>query len=130
MEKGWCLLLLKEFKWDKDYLREEYYNKMEVYQKRIGIRPSLIPLEACKDVKDICMVCCGEDVMMVQNVCEHAFCLECWLGGIRSAVTSGNPFMKCMDYTCGVPVLFERTEAILSLGGEEALLKRYRKKIC
>jgi len=37
-------LLLKEFKWDKDYLREEYYNKMEVYQKRAGLKPGLLPL--------------------------------------------------------------------------------------
>ena len=103
---------------------------MEVYQKKVGFKPGLLPLQSCQDVKDMCMVCCAEDVILVQNVCQHAFCFECWMGGIRSAITSGNPFMRCMDDTCGVPVLMERTETILNLGGESALLKRYRKKIC
>lgn len=48
LDKGWCLLLLKEFKWDKEILREEYYNKMEHYQKKIGLKEGLIPFEECK----------------------------------------------------------------------------------
>ena len=54
LDKGWCLLLLKEFKWDKDYLREEYYNKMELYQKRVGLRPGLTPCNDCKQAVDVC----------------------------------------------------------------------------
>ena len=76
------------------------------------------------------MVCCAEDVLMVQNVCQHAFCLDCWMGGLKTSITTGNPFMRCMDDTCGVPILMERAEAILELCGEESLFKRYRKKIC
>jgi hypothetical protein len=36
LDKGWCLILLKNFKWDKDYLREEFYNKKEEYLRAAG----------------------------------------------------------------------------------------------
>lgn len=39
--KGWSLLLLKEFKWDKEFLKEEYYNNMEKYQKELGLTHNL-----------------------------------------------------------------------------------------
>jgi hypothetical protein len=41
MDLGWCLILLKEFKWDKDYLKEEYYNRNEEYLKKVGFKPDL-----------------------------------------------------------------------------------------
>ena len=41
LSRGWCLLLLKEFKFDKDYLREEYYNNMDKYQKKVGLKAGL-----------------------------------------------------------------------------------------
>lgn len=41
MDLGWCLVLLKEFKWDKDYLKEEYYNRNEEYLKKVGFKADL-----------------------------------------------------------------------------------------
>jgi len=43
LDRGWCLLLLKEFKWDKDILREEIFNNYQMYMTRIGMRADLIP---------------------------------------------------------------------------------------
>ncbi len=51
MGKGWSLLLLKLFKWNKDYMKEEFYNNSEMYLKRIGFR---------KDLKDPCHFLNGE----------------------------------------------------------------------
>ena len=45
-------------------------------------------------------------------------------------INSGNPFAKCMDDTCGAPVLLERVEAIMTLGNEQALRRTYLKKLC
>ena len=99
------MLLLKEFKWDKEFLKEEYYNHMEHYQQKIGLRNGLLSIEGCTITQGDCMVCCSENVPIFRNICEHAFCVECWLGNIKTAVNSGNPFLTCMDLGCGVPLL-------------------------
>lgn len=60
LENGWCLLLLRQFKWDKEYLKEEYYNKMEEYQKRVGFSPNLEnPKNFQRGVLGTCEVCCA-----------------------------------------------------------------------
>lgn len=47
--------MLKDFKWDKDYLKEEYYNKSEEYLKNIGFRQDLDnPLNFDRGVKGMC----------------------------------------------------------------------------
>ena len=83
---------------------------------KIGMRAGLVSPGECSQVTDMCMVCCAENAIVVENVCRHAFCLECWLGGLRASIIGGHPFVKCMDDTCGAPVLLERVEAILTLG--------------
>ncbi len=39
LDEGWCLLLLREFKWDVDILGD-YFQDMEKYRTRIGYSPS------------------------------------------------------------------------------------------
>lgn len=75
LDRGWCLLLLKEFKWDKEILREEYFNKLEHYQKRIGLKPNLLTFDQCKQTVGVCYVCYCENVPIMQNICGHSFCL-------------------------------------------------------
>lgn len=36
--EGWCLLLLKEFKWDQEYLRGEFFNHNDNYLQAIGYK--------------------------------------------------------------------------------------------
>ncbi len=71
LDKGWCLLLLKEFKWDKDMLREEYFNNLDYYQKRIGLRMGLASPTDFSPKLGVCYVCCCENVLMFRNICGH-----------------------------------------------------------
>ena len=39
LPEGWCLLLLREFKWDTDLL-PDYFQDMDKYRNKIGYKPS------------------------------------------------------------------------------------------
>jgi hypothetical protein len=49
---------------------------------------------------------------------------------MKASIQSGNPFISCMDLSCGVPLLMEVIEAMLTTADEISLLKKWRKKIC
>jgi hypothetical protein len=133
LDKGWCLILLREFKWSKDYLKEEYYNNNEAHLHKAGFKPSLdSPLQFDRGVIGICEVCCSEDIPLYFNVCGHNYCLECWMGHLKSGIHGGSAFPRCMDGDCPHPILLETVEGILGLEGEEGRtwVVKFEKKLC
>jgi len=99
LDKGWCLILLRDFKWDKEYLREEYYNNNEQYLRNAGFSADLArPIED-NDVKvGVCEVCYMETVALHSNICGHSFCMECWMSHLKNCILIGSVFARCMDY--------------------------------
>lgn len=80
LDKGWCLELLKEFRWDKDVLKEEYYNNMDLHLNKVGFHPELKnPNDIDRGYIGMCGVCCSEDVRLFFNICDHNFCIDCWV---------------------------------------------------
>jgi ariadne-1 len=133
LDKGWCLILLRQFKWDKEYLREEYYNNNEQYLRKAGFKPNLgSPHHFNRGVVGTCEVCCSEEVTIYYNICGHNFCIECWVGHLKNCIQGGSAFPNCLDGECPHPVLIETIQGILRLYGDEGeqWLKKYEKKLC
>lgn len=114
LDAGWCLRLLRLFKWDKEYLKEEYYNNNELYLRKVGFRGNFEPPGNLKTSIGMCMVCCEEDIMLCPNICGHEFCLECWFGHIKSSINERGADIPCMDSDCPAPLLLESVRVMLT----------------
>lgn len=67
---GWTFLLLREFKWQSDYLGD-YFQNMEKYKKLIGHSSGLLSVEDCikQKVKGECMICMNSGDL-IKNICS------------------------------------------------------------
>ena len=99
---------------------------MQYYLHAIGKREGLLTPEQCEPEPGNCDVCLSEQVAVLRNICGHSYCTECWLYHLKSGVSSGNPFMRCMWENCNVPLLMETAVLIFQMNGEGAhWLKKY-----
>ena len=81
---------------------------MQKYQKAIGLSQYLSPPASCAlRPASSCDVCLSEPVSILNNICGHSYCLDCWLGHLKGGVTSSNPFLRCMWENCRAPLLLE-----------------------
>lgn len=126
---GWSLLLLREFNWDETQVQYQYYNITENIHIKIGYTKEYSePEQVRREVYGTCDVCLEPDREMIFNICNHCYCLDCW---VYSITQKNNPFFDCMEVGCGVPVLAETVIGILSLAknGKE-LTSKYHRMLC
>lgn len=89
--------MLREFKWDKDLLKEQYYNNSELHLKKTGFRMEYSdPKYYSRWTSGICEVCYAKEVELFFNVCEHNYCMECWVNHFTTGILTASPFVRCM----------------------------------
>jgi len=99
--------LLRNFRWNKENLLEEYMNNQEKTQKIAGVygrcNPSMIPNDNDKGGnKHLCTICYDEVQRseMISMPCTHAFCRDCWESFIKVMVQEGP---TCVKKSCPQP---------------------------
>lgn len=89
-------VLLREHKWSKEVLLENFYNNPEKLLQKHGIYSRCNPVPAKKSSMS-CPICYDDDVPTVAMPCGHEFCKECWQSYIENAISEGP---SCIRKTC------------------------------
>jgi len=70
----------------------------------------------------------GESEGLVGDYCEHAMCLDCWEGYLRSTLNDGKTDIRCPGHKCNLPV--PESAIIAVLGRSPGLIAKYRRWQC
>lgn len=89
-------ILLREHKWSKEVLLENFYDHPEKLQRKHGVYARCNPVTLKKPTNS-CTICYDDEVPMIAMPCGHEFCEECWQGYIENAISEGP---SCIRKTC------------------------------
>jgi ariadne-1 len=95
-------VLLREHKWSKEVLLENFYNNSDKLLKKCGVYHRCHPKAALKSDGN-CAICYdpmedGDDTKKLAMPCGHEFCLDCWHDFCANAIQEEGP--SCVRTHC------------------------------
>jgi len=115
-------VLLREHRWSKEILLENFYNNSEALERKAGIwnrcHPKKLPPQKSSTT---CQICYEDDIVMLSMPCGHEFCKECWKQFCANAILEGP---SCVRKTCPQAKCTEvMTEVEVAAAAPELLTK-------
>jgi ariadne-1 len=90
-------VLLREHKWSKDVLLENFYNDPIKLEKKYGVYYRCNPVRLTPKAKYVCEICYEEGQPMIAMPCGHEFCRDCWRDFCDNAISEGP---SCIRKSC------------------------------
>ncbi|CAF1066519.1 unnamed protein product [Adineta ricciae] len=102
-------LLLHHFKWNKQRLLEDFYEKdpNEFFQQAKVINPFSQMNTTTEPMMTMCLICCSdEEKQMFSLKCRHTFCTDCWKTYLINQIVNEGlaQTIVCPDSQCEILV--------------------------